>query len=441
MRKLTGLVLVFVALAAFVYFYEIAGEEGRKDARELEESLFQVEEDEIVALSIALTGTDPVRLKKSDDKWILEAPIEASADEATVDSLLSSIDRAKRAKTFDDTDGELEAYGLGSPQASLSVETEGGTKVLDFGIRDYTGGQIYVRFAEEQTVYLTSTSLLTSLEKDLLDWRNKDAMSFDHGRVEEIQIERSMDRVELVRKDETWLLKSPVSEKADDGKVSSLLSLLESAKAVTFIAEEAEHLGEYGLQDPKVIVRVREAGEEAWRQLEVGSQAGGTSGEDGTWFARDPQRTSVFTLKQDLLDGLEQDVWEFRDKDVIDVMQDEVQRLAIRQKDSEIVLRREDYNWIVESPGDFKDKDAKSYKIWYPIDDIEFESIDDQPGAIPDPDVEILITLVGGTTRTYRFQQEGEAYLAVKVDSGQKGEISGEDFKKLKVTPEEIVGE
>ena len=88
-----------------------------------------------------------------------------------------------------------------------------------------------------------------------------------------------------------------------------------------------------------------------------------------------------------------------------------------------------------------KDKKAQSYKIWYPIDDIEFASIDEQGGTIPDPDVEILVTLVDGTTRTYRFQQQGEAYLAVKVDTGQKGTISSEDFNKLKVTPEEIVGD
>jgi len=441
MKKLTGLALVFIALAAFVYLYEIVGEEGREDAKELEESLFRIEEGEIAALSIARTGTDLVRLRKSADKWVLEAPIEAPADEGTVDSVLRSIQGAKRAKIFEDTAGQLEAYGLGRPRVSLSVEVQEVTQLLELGDLDYTGSQIYARFEGEETVYLTAASLLSSLEKDLIDWRNKDAMAFDLGKVEAIQIEREKDRVELVKRDETWLLEPPISEKADDGKVSSLLSLLESAKAETFVTEQAEELGEYGLEDPRVIVRVREAGEEAWQQLEVGSKAGDASGEDETWFARDPRGTSVFTLKKDLLDGLEQDVWEFRGKDVIDLKQDEVQRLALKQVDSEIVVRLENYDWIVESPEDFKDKKAQAYKIWYPIDDIEFASIDEQGGTIPDPDVEILVTLVDGTTRTYRFQQQGEAYLAVKVDTGQKGTISSEDFNKLKVTPEEIVGE
>jgi hypothetical protein len=441
MKKLTALALVFIALAAFVYLYEIVGEEGREDARELEESLFRIEEDEIAALSIARTGTDLVRLRKSADKWVLEAPIEAPADEGTVDLVLRSIQGAKRVKIFEDTAGQLEAYGLGRPRVSLSVEVQEVTQLLELGDMDYTGSQVYARFEGEETVYLTAASLLSSLEKDLIDWRNKDAMAFDLGKVEAIQIEREKDRVELVKRDETWLLESPVSEKADDGKVSSLLSLLESAKAETFVMEQAEELGEYGLEDPRVIVRVREAGEEAWQQLEVGSKAGDAGGEDETWFARDPRGTSVFTLKKDLLDGLEQDVWEFRGKDVIDLKQDEVQRLALKQVDGEIVVRLENYDWIVESPEDFKDRKAQAYKIWYPIDDIEFASIDEQGGSIPDPDVEILVTLVDGTTRTYRFQQQGEAYLAVKVDTGQKGTISSEDFNKLKVTPEEIVGD
>jgi hypothetical protein len=441
MKKLTGLALAFVALAAFVYFYELAGEEARDAARELEESLFRIEEDAIVALGITRTGADPVELRKSDEGWFLEAPIEASADSATVDSLLRGIDSASRSKTLDDPEGQLEAYGLDSPQASLSVGTGEVTKVLELGNKDYTGSQVYARFEGEQVVYLTSASLLTSIGKDLIDWRNKAALTFDLGKTEEIQIERQTDRVELVKRDGTWLLESPLSGKANGGKVSSLLSSLESAKAETFVTEAAEGLGDYGLLTPRLIVRVREAGEESWRQLEVGTKAGGTTNEDATWFARDPQRTPIFTLKQDLLDDLEQDVWEFRDRDVIDVMQDEVQRLRLKHGDSEILVSREEYRWVVETPDDFKGKEAQTYKLWYPIDDIEFESLEDRAREISDPDVEINISLSDGTTRTYRFKQEGEAYFAEKVESGLTGTISGEDFAKLKVTPEEIVAQ
>jgi hypothetical protein len=305
MKKLTGLALAFVALAAFVYFYELAGEEARDAARELEESLFRIEEDAIVALGITRTGADPVELRKSDEGWFLEAPIEASADSATVDSLLRGIDSASRSKTLDDPGDQLKAYGLHSPQASLSVGTGEVTKVLELGNKDYTGSQVYARFEGEQVVYLTSASLLTSIGKDLIDWRNKAALTFDLGKTEEIQIERQTDRVELVKRDGTWLLESPLSGKANGGKVSSLLSSLESAKAETFVTEAAEGLGDYGLLTPRLIVRVREAGEESWRQLEVGTKAGGTTNEDATWFARDPQRTPIFTLKQDLLDDLE----------------------------------------------------------------------------------------------------------------------------------------
>lgn len=441
MRKLTVLAVIFVALAAFVYFYEIAGEEEREKAQELEESLFRVEEDEISALIITRNEAETVALKKSDDKWMIEEPIEASADESTVNGLLGSIERAKRAKSFDDADAQFSAYGLDNPSAVLNVTAGEVTKTLEFGSKDYTGSQIYVRFSDEQKVYLTSLSLLTSLEKDLLDWRNKDAISFERARVEAIQIDREKDRVELVKQDDSWRLESPIQEKADDGKVSSLLSSLESARAESFVTEEAESLDEYGLGDPATIVRVREEGEDSWHQLELGALAGGEGTEDETWFARDPQRTSVFTLKRDLFDDLQQDVWEFRDKDVIDVKQDQIERLSIKRDDSEIIVRREDYKWIFELPEELKDKEALSYKLWYPLDDIQFDSIEDEAGSIAAPDVEVVITLLDGTTRTYRFLEDGESHLALKMDSGQRGTISHDDFEKLTISPDELAAE
>ncbi len=46
--------------------------------------------------------------------------------------------------------------------------------------------------------------------------------------------------------------------------------------------------------------------------------------------------------------------------------------LILRDEGEEIALRYEDYQWIVEVPESQKDKEALSYKFWYPINDIRF---------------------------------------------------------------------
>ena len=75
MKKLIALALIFLALGAFVYFYELAGEEEREKAKKLEESLFRIEEESIESLEISREEDSQVRLRKDEDKWMLVAPL------------------------------------------------------------------------------------------------------------------------------------------------------------------------------------------------------------------------------------------------------------------------------------------------------------------------------------------------------------------------------
>ena len=52
MKKVGVLFIIFLALAAFVYFYEIVGEIDREEARSLEESLLRTRQAEITAVEI-----------------------------------------------------------------------------------------------------------------------------------------------------------------------------------------------------------------------------------------------------------------------------------------------------------------------------------------------------------------------------------------------------
>ncbi len=78
-------------------------------------------------------------------------------------------------------------------------------------------------------------------------------------------------------------------------------------------------------------------------------------------------------MNQEVFEKVNQDLWAYRDKEVMDVDQDQIARVVIRREEGEeIALRYEDYQWIVEVPESQKDKEALSYKFWYPINDIRF---------------------------------------------------------------------
>ncbi len=437
MKKIIILLLVFAGLFAFVYFYEIQGQKEREAAKEKEEKLVSLERDKISEIEIARQGSEPVLLKKSGNDWSVRKPIETPADSSTVDSLLSATSTAKIDRKLEKAGKEASKYGLADPR--LRVVLKGGKeqRTLLFGSKDFTGNQVYVQVQGSPDIYLTSDYLFNSADKELKDWRNRKVLTFDRNQVQNIEINRATDQIKLKKQGEKWVLEQPTQETADEAAVSSLLSTLESAEAQKFVTEQPDDLKTYGLLEPAATVRIREQGKDSWKTLELGKK------EDDGYLARTTDRTPVFSVKTDLYDKLNQKLWEFRDKNVVDVEQDRVAQLTFKRADAEIVLKRqEDGKWVVQKPDSLKGKEAFTYKFWYPLTDIKYQSIEDRAAGAAGsakPDIQVTVKLKDGSQRSYEFSQQGDKYLARKVDANRAGSISKESFEGLKFKPEDLV--
>ena len=437
MKKVGVLLVIFLALAAFVYFYEIVGESDREEARSLEESLLRTRQEEITAVEILRPQEEGILLSKEGGEWMLERPVKTSADNSTVDVLLRDLSRATRDRTFPEGGTRLEEYGLHEPPMTLKIQANGKERTLLIGNKDFTGSHVYVQFQGEPEVFLTSQVLFSTAGKELMEWRDKRVLVIDRDKIRTIEVINSTDTIRIVRQDEEWHLESPIQERADQNAVSSLLSTVEFGEAQEFVLDEAQELKSYGLDPPAATIRVRHEEEDGWRTLELGQQKGEFT------LARNPERAFVFTVTPEIRDKLSQDVRAFRDKDVLDVEQSQIARIVIhRKEDEEIALRYEDYKWIVESPDAQKDQEALAYKFWYPITEIRFLSIQDEESDLmnfPEPDVEVIVTLNDGSQRTFVFVVNGDRYLARKVESGRQGTISQEDFEKLHFKIEDVL--
>ncbi len=437
MKKVAVLFVIFFALAAFVYFYEIVGESEREEARSLEESLLRTRQEEITAVEILRSQEEGILLSKEGEEWMLERPVKTSADNSTVDVLLRDLSRATRDRTFPEGGTRLEEYGLHEPPITLKIQADDKEQTLLIGNKDFTGSHVYVQFQGEPEVFLTSQVLFLTAGKELLEWRDKKVLDINRDKIQAIEVINSANTIRIIQQDEEWHLESPIQERADQNSVSSLLSTIELGEAQEFVSDEPGELKSYGLDPPTATIRVRHEEEEGWRTLELGQQKG------EFFLARNPERASVFTVSQEIRDKLSQEVLVFRDKDVLDVEQNQIARIVIHKKeDEEIALSYEDYKWIVESPDAQKDQEALAYKFWYPITEIRFLSIQDEESGLmnfPEPDVEVIVTLNDGSQRTFIFAGGGDRYLAQKVESGRQGTISQEDFEKLHFKIEDIL--
>ena len=436
MKKITILLAILLGLVVFTYYYEIEGEKKRQEARELEESLFRMQKEAIISVEILRIDQERILLKKEGENWMIREPVETSSDQTTVDSLLRNIDSVRIDRTFSGDAQSGDKYGLKEPRLTLKVRSKDVETVLWIGNNDYTDSQVYVQFDGKRQVHLISDYLLTTVDKDLMGFRNKKVLNFERDRVRIVEIIRPVGTIRLKKTDEKWSLEFPVKERAEKSTVDSVLSALEFAEAQKFVAEQPDKLKFYGLGNPEVVARIQEEGHDSWKVLQLGKK------QEDDYLARNPEHPAVFTVKGDLHQQLTQDVWAFRDKDVIDVAQDEIAQFLFRRDGQEIILKQEDLQWIVEKPNSQKGKEALLYKFWYPIDEIIFESIAEATTVrdFPRPDVQVVITLKDGSSQRFDFAQERGTYLARKVETNRQGTISREAFEKLQFKVEEIIG-
>jgi hypothetical protein len=232
-------------------------------------------------------------------------------------------------------------------------------------------------------------------------------------------------------------MKAPLQERADQNKVRGLLSTVEFAEVQAFVDDHPEELEPYGLVPAEATLRIQVGDSQEWKTLELGQDVG------EHFWARNSDWPFVFTVQPELPERLNQTVWDFRDKSVVDVDQTEITQVLFRRgEDEEIVIQYRDYTWTVEKPDSHKDQLAQAYQFWYPITDIAFQSIDDNQSdgiSLSQPDVRMVVTYKDGGERIFNFVQAGDRYLAAKVKSGRQGTISEADFEKLLFEIEDIL--
>ena len=437
MKKLALLLTVFLGLVAFVYFYEIQGEGKREEIRQLEESVLRLKQDEITAVEISPSQKESIALNKEEEQWMIERPIRSIADAGTVNALLRDLELASRDRILSDAGSDIEKYGLDRPLFRLVIEAGQERKTLLIGREDFTGNSMYVQLEGDSEVFLTSRNLSTAVDKELLQWRDKKVLAFERPQVQAIELNNDEGAIRLKLQDEEWMMESPLQERADQGKVTGLLSTVEFAEVQEFVDDHPEELESYGLVPARATLRIQLDDAPTWKALELGRERGEYS------LARNSEWPFVFTVNPELPDRLNQTVWDFRDKSVVDVDQAEITQIVFHRNDEEdIAVRYQDYVWTLERPDSHKDREAQAYQFWYPITDIAFTSIDDnqsdEPG-LSQPDVRMVVAFRDGSERTFEFAQAGDRYLARKVNSGRQGTISQTDFEKLLFEIEDIL--
>jgi hypothetical protein len=441
-RTLLVLLVIVLGLGAFIWFYERKLPSSEKRA-ELEKRVFaDLEKGDVTAVTLqGAKGTvrlervdapqPPVKEEKEEDgeeteeelpaaEWRIVQPLQARADSFAVDRLLEALLTLEKTRTIEDADRK--AVGLDKPRATARLATKNGETVFQLGAGVPTGGSLIAGVEGRGDAYVVSDSILSELEKDPGEWRDRAIFRGDRDAVSRITLSGANGRVVLVKRPGGFWIEAPIKDRADRNLVDGLFSDLTGLTAERFV-DSPRPLPALGLAPPREVVEIAMKGQAAPLRIELGAPAAAAEASPeadmGGALAYARAGGTVFETRTRLPESANRPPADWRALGLSGLEVHDVESATVREGNSTIELTRAGTDW----------KRGDTTISYLPVSDLLFALTDARaerllpPGSPGNP---VL-------TATLKTKEAGEETLTLypATPQGVPAKASGRDVVLL----------
>ena len=287
-------------------------------------------------------------LEKNGTHWDIKQPIAVRADFAAVSSTLDELEFAERSRTLTEQDlqgASLAGFGLEPPRASIRLQTKSGPVALLIGNETPTKNALYVQVAGRREVCLAPVALYERATPRLDALRSRTAMEFSPAAVTRLEIKTADRVIELKKTEARWTIVRPLAVRADQDKISELLSGLTGLQVQDFISEDPKDLHNYHLDEPdrEITVLIGEAGQ----TLLLGRSPTNAAGQV---YAKLKNANSIFTIDGAAAKKFAVQINDLRDPQVLAVPPAGVKSIDIERGANRLTLQRDSQGWQITTP-------------------------------------------------------------------------------------------
>lgn len=295
-------------------------------------------------------------LEKTGDNWDIKQPvgnelptnITIRADVSAVRSTLDELEFAERSRTLTDKDllgVSLAGFGLEPPRASIELLAKSGPVTLLIGNETPTKNALYVQVAGRREVSVAPVSLYDRATQKLDALRSRTVIEFTPASVTRLEIKTADRGIELKKSDAHWTIARPLVARADQDKISGLLSGLAGLRVQDFISDDPKDLHTFHLDEPdrEVTVFTGETG----KTLLIGRSP---TNEVGKVYAKLKSADSIFTIDVEPTKRFSIQINDLRDTRVMAIEPASVNSIAIVRGADRLALQRDARNWKLTTP-------------------------------------------------------------------------------------------
>ncbi len=319
-------------------------------------------------------------------------------------TIASSLATLEIQRVVDENASDLKQYGLEPAKVEVAFRSKGQKDLrrLQIGEKTPTGTDLYARFPDQKRVFLVSSFLESTFNKDTFALRDRRILVFDRNMVDGLELTSGTAKTRLAKVGSDWRLASPISVRADFAAVEGALERLSSTQMQGIVDPEGKDLAKYGLTKPTGTIVVNTGSSNA--SLILGST------ENALLFAKDSSRPMVFTIAPVLKDDVIRTVAEFRRKDLFDSRAFTATKAEIKRGAETIVLEKskgKDSVDVWKAGG--KDVDsAKADDLLSKLTGLRAASFEDQPHAsLKSPALVVTVQFGENKTETVTLARAG----------------------------------
>lgn len=403
------LMAVFVALLAFVLFYE-SKTQGKK---ETEDKLVDLPSADVQKMS--LKNEDGTLAFQRDDKgdWLITQPLEAKGDSYEVNRLAEDFSSLRIERVVEPTGGDPSKYEIPKKELTLWYKDRADPVKLLIGMENPLDKALFAKKDGDERIVLIPSHLKSTLDKKTFDFRQKDIFKFEVEEVTGLKLKAKEIAWDAHKKEDDWFFQKPLIALAEKSRIEDVLRALSNLKAKEFVSEQKQpdEMKTIGLQDPEYIVSLAFPSKNQEVTFSLHKQ-------DDKVYATTSLSSKVILSENQVLTDIEKKIEELREKQVVVFSSWEAEKLALKRGNLTLTLEKskekdDSEKWVFS--GSREEADQSTIETFIrKIESLEAVEFIDSPGdleahGLVSPQAEVTI-----------WTKEGEKELLSRVLVGKE---------------------
>lgn len=422
LRGLLAAVVVLAALGVGVYFSNKAKEaEEKKGPNANSPKVVSVPEDQIQQIEIHRKDGKNTILKKTD-KWQITAPETLAVDQEAVNGVVNAVKDLAAERVVEETGADFSQFGFKQPQLEMLItKKDGKVTKLQLGDETATSGAFYAKVDGDPKLYTVGSFNKTSLDKTWQDLRDKRLITTDSDKLSRVELAVVNQVIEFSRNQQNeWQILKPKPMRADNWAVEELVRKIKDAKMDVAVSDDDSKKAEvsYGKAARIAVARLTDA---------AGSQEIEIRKLDKDYYARGSAVAGFHKVANDLGDGVNKTLDDFRNKKLFDFGFNDPTKIEIKDKGVAKAYSKAGEKW---SEGG---KEMDSVSVQSLVDKLrDLASIKFLDSGFKEPVYEITVTAKDGKLMDkVLFSRDGNSVYAVRDKEPSVYEIDGKAFEDL----------